>query len=142
MLTKTVKIPQHSLVVLNTRCTAMEDHVGQLYKRRTNHIIQNNHPNLSILSTVHRMDELIMNGIPLVVINMGIKDILLSKETVISHLNVEEIDISEITTQTVYDSGYESGNDGEKEKSSDGPMCFLLMPVICLVMCPYSRICL
>ena len=51
VLTKTVRIPQHSLVVLNTRCTATEDHVGQLYKVRTNHILQNNHPNLTILST-------------------------------------------------------------------------------------------
>ena len=55
VLTKPVRIPQHSLVVLNTRCTA-KDHVGKLYKVRTNHIIQNNHPNLTILSTVHRID--------------------------------------------------------------------------------------
>ena len=30
VLTKTVRIPQHSLVVLNTRCTTTEDHVGQV----------------------------------------------------------------------------------------------------------------
>ena len=47
LLTKPVRIPQHSLVILNTRCTAMEDHVGQLYKVRTNHIIQNDYPNLT-----------------------------------------------------------------------------------------------
>ena len=35
MLTKTVRIPQCSLVVLNTRCMVVEDHVGQLYKVRT-----------------------------------------------------------------------------------------------------------
>ena len=42
-----------------------------------------------------------MNSISLVGINMGIDDIWLSKETVMAHLDVEEIDISEITTQTV-----------------------------------------
>ena len=93
MLTQTVRIHQCSLVVLNTSCTAREDHVRQLYKVRTNHIIQNNHPNLTLLSTVHRIDELIMNGIPLVVINMGINHIWLSKKTVMAHLDVEEIDI-------------------------------------------------
>ena len=62
-----------------------------------------------------------MNSIPLVIINMGINDIWLSKETVMAHLDVEEIDISEITTQTVYDSGYESGSDGKK-KGSNGPV--------------------
>ena len=35
VLTKTVRIPQHSLVVLNTRCTAIIDHIGQLYKEQT-----------------------------------------------------------------------------------------------------------
>ena len=45
------------------------------------------------------IDELITNGIPLVVINIGINDIWLSKETVMAHLDVEEIDISEMTTQ-------------------------------------------
>ena len=56
LLAKTVRIPQQSLVILNTRCTATKDHVGQLYKVRTNHIIQNNYPNLTLLSTIHRID--------------------------------------------------------------------------------------
>ena len=58
VLTKAVKIPQCSLVVLNTQCTAIEDHVGQLYKVRTNHLIQKKHPNSTMLSTIHRIDEL------------------------------------------------------------------------------------
>ena len=44
------------------------------------------------------------------------------KETVMAHLDVEEIDISEITTQTVYDSGYESDSDGEEVKGSERPV--------------------
>ena len=90
---------------------ATEDHVGQLYRVRTNHILQNNYPNLTTLSTVHRIDELVTSGIPLVVINMGVKDIWLSKETVMAHLDAEEVDISEVTTQTVY----ESDNDEKRE---------------------------
>ena len=41
LLTKSVRIPQRSLVVLNTYCTATKEHVGQLYRVRTNHMIQN-----------------------------------------------------------------------------------------------------
>ena len=63
LLTKSVRIPQRSLVVLNTCCTATKDHVGQLYRVRTNHMIQNNHPNLILLSTLHRIDELVETGI-------------------------------------------------------------------------------
>ena len=130
VLAKTVRIPQCSLVVLNTRCMATEDHVGQLYRVRTNHILQNNYPNLTMLSTVHRIDELVTSGIPLVVINMGVNDIWLSKETVMAHLDVEEVDISEVTTQTIYDSGYESDNDEKREKDSGRPMLssFITLP--------------
>ena len=85
VLTKTLKIPQCSLVVLNTRCMATADHVGQLYKVRTNHLIQNNHPNLIMLSTVHRIDKLVSDGIPLEVINMGISDICCPK-TLLWHI--------------------------------------------------------
>ena len=102
---------------MNTRCTATKDNVGQLYKVRTNHIIQNNYPNLTLLSTIHRIDELVSTGILLVAINMGINDIWLTKETVIAHLDIEEVDISEVTTQTVYDSGYDSDS-GEGEKDN------------------------
>ena len=66
---------------------------------------------------------MITNGIPLVVINMGINDIWLSKKTVMAHLDVEEIDISEITTQTVYDSGYES--DSDKGEKTQMDLCLL-----------------
>ena len=83
-----------------------------------------------MLSTVHRIDELVINGIPLVVINMGVNDIWLSKETVIAHLDVEEVDISEVTTQTVYDSGYESDNDEKRENDSGRLMLspFIILP--------------
>ena len=113
LLTKSVKIPQRSLVVLNTSCSATKEHVGQMYRVRTNHIIQNDYPNLILLSTIHRIDELVKTGVPLVAINMGIHDIWLTNNTVMAHLDPEEIDISEVTTQTAYDSGYDS--ESEKE---------------------------
>ena len=100
-----------------------------IIKVRTNHIMQNNHPNSTVLSTVHRIDELITNGIPVVVINMGVNGIWLSKQTVMAHLDVEEIDISKLTAQTVYDSGYKSDNDEEKEKSPDGPVLSSFIPL-------------
>ena len=104
LLTKSVRIPQRSLVVLDISCMATEENVGQLYRVRTNHLIYNNHPNLVLLSTIHRIDELVRTDIPLVVLNMGIQDIWLPASTVMVHLDPEEIDISEITTQNVYDS--------------------------------------
>ena len=63
-------------------------------------MILNNHPNLILRSTVHKIDALVETGIPLVTINMGIQDIWLADNTVMEHLDPEEIDISEVTTKT------------------------------------------
>ena len=71
---------------------------------------------------MHRIDELVSTGIPLVAINMGINDIWLTKETVMAHLDVEEVDISEVTTQTVYDSGYDSDSDEKEENNLKEPV--------------------
>ena len=112
---KTIKIPQRSLTVINTRSNITENHVGQLYKIRTDHLIQNDHPNLIFISTLHRVDEVVKDHTPLVVINVERENIWLKGNTVIAHLDVEELDISEITTQSSYDSGYESGNTSDEE---------------------------
>ena len=53
---------------------------------------------------------------------MGVNDIWLSRKTVMVHLDVEEIDISEITTKTVYGRDYESDSDQEDGKGSDEPV--------------------
>ena len=126
LLTKSARIPQRSLVVLNTYCMSTKEHVGQLYRVKTNHMIQNNHPNLVLLSTIHRIDELVETDVPLVTINMGIQDILLTNNTVMVHLNPEEIDISEATTQTAYDSGYDSEQEQEEDSKKEPPLSSLI----------------
>ena len=127
---KTIKIPQRSLAVINTKSNITESHVGQLYKIRTDHLIQNDHPNLVFISTLHRVDEVVKGYIPLVVINIGKEDIWLKGNTVIAHLDVEELDISKITTQSSYDSGYESGNPSEEEEDikQTVPSVFITSP--------------
>ena len=131
LLTKSVKIPQRSLVVLNTCCSATKEHVGQMYRVRTNHIIQNDYPNLILLSTIHRIDELVKTGVPLVAINMGIQYIWLTNNTVMAHLDCEEIDISEVTTQTAYGSGYDSDSEQEDTLKKAPPLSsFITSPDI------------
>ena len=82
-------------------------HVGQLYSVRT---------------TIHKIDELVKTGIPLVTINMGIQDIWLTNDTVMVHLNPEEIDISEVTTQTAYDNGYDSEPEQKEDSKREPPL--------------------
>ena len=94
---------------------------------RTNHLIHNNHPNLILLSTIHRIDELVRTGIPLVVLNISIQDIWLPASTVMAHLDPEEIDVSKVTTQTVYDSGYESELEHEEKSDREPPFPLSLL---------------
>ena len=75
LLTKSVKVPQRSIVVLNTSSTVTEENVGQLYRVRINHLIHNGHPNLVLISAIHRIDEVVKTDIPLVPVNVGIQDI-------------------------------------------------------------------
>ena len=117
---KSVKIPQRSLVVLNTCCSATKEHVEQMYRVRTNHIIQNNYPNLILLSTIHRIDELEDRC------SFGSNQYgytkYLANNTVMAHLDPEEIDISEVTTQTAYDSGYDSDSEQEDTLKKEPPL--------------------
>ena len=82
------------------------------------------------ISTLPRVDEVVKDHIPLVVINVGREDIWLKGNTVIAHLDVEELDISEITTQSSSDSGYETGNTsaGEEDIKQKVPSAFIMSP--------------
>ena len=116
--------------MINTRGSIKKEDAGQLYKIRTNHLIQNKHPNLIFISTMHRVDEFVNEGIPLAVINVGIEDIWLNNNTAIAHLDVEELDISEITTQSAYNSGYNSEDSEKNDDEEEGvvPSSFITSP--------------
>ena len=84
-----------------------------------------------LLSTIHRIDELVKTGVPLVAINMGIQYIWLTNNTVMAHLDCEEIDISEVTTQTAYGSGYDSDSEQEDTLKKAPPLSsFITSPDI------------
>ena len=51
---------------------------------------------------------------------MGIQDIWLTHSTIMAHLDPEEIDISEVTTQTAYDSEYDS--EQEEDSREEPPL--------------------
>ena len=53
---------------------------------------------------------------------MGIQDIWLTNNTVMAHLDPEEIEISEVTTQTTYDSGYDSDLEKEDTLKKEPPL--------------------
>ena len=122
-MTHTVHVPARSIAVLNTTCEVDLTYIGQIYKTRLDHLVQNTHPNLITISAIHCMDTLVQTGIPLIVLNMGTYSIELLKDQVVGHLDNEEIDISEINTEAGIsldnDSGYESNDGLDKEADPD-----------------------
>ena len=99
-MTRTVCIPARSIAVLNTTCNNEQTHLGQIYKTSLDHLIQNEYPNLVTISAIHCMDTLVQTGIPLIVLNLGTYSIELQKDLVVGYLDNEEIDISEINTES------------------------------------------
>ena len=122
-MTRTVCVPARSIAVLNTTCKVDSTYIGQIYKTRLDHLVQNTHPNLITISAIHCMDTLVQTGIPLIVLNLGTYSIELLKDQVVGHLDNEEIDISEINTEAGIsldnDSGYESSDESDKEADPD-----------------------
>ena len=118
-MTHMVRVPARSIAVLNTMCEVDLTYIGQIYKTRLDHLVQNTHPNLITISAIHCMDTLVQTGIPLIVLNLGTYSIELLKDQVVGHLDNEEIDISEINTEAGIsldnDSGYESNDGLDKE---------------------------
>ena len=132
---RTVRIPARSIAVLNTTCNIEQTHLGQIYKTSLDHLIQNEYPNLVTISAIHCMDALVQTGIPLIVLNLGTYSIELQKDLVVGCLDNEEIDISEINTETGTgldsDSGYESNGDNlapEEELKTKEMSSFIVSP--------------
>ena len=134
-MTRTVCIPARSIAVLNTICNIEHTHLGQIYKTSLDHLIQNEYPNVVTISAVHCVDTLVQTGIPLIVLNLGTYSIELQKDQVIGCLDNEEIDISEINTETGTgldsDSGYEINGDNlapEEELKTKEMSSFIVFP--------------
>ena len=134
-MTRTVRIPARSIAVLNTTCNNEQTHLGQIFKTSLDHLIQNEYPNLVIISAIHCMDALVQTGIPLIVLNLGTYSIELQKDLVVGYLDNEEIDISEINTEAGTrldsDSGDKSNSDNiepEEEFKTKKISSFIVSP--------------
>ena len=99
-LTLTLKsgiyIPGRTVAVLNVDSSVHQNDIGQFYHVRANSLLEDEHPQLQIVPTLHKVDNTTTTLIPFVMINLGEDYVFLPKGQVVGFLDAECIDVSEI----------------------------------------------
>ena len=91
-----VYVPGRTVAVLNVNSFVHQDNIGQFYSVRVNSLMQDEYPQLQIIPTLHKVDTMANTLVPFVLINLGEDFVFLPKGQVVSFLDPEYIDVSEI----------------------------------------------
>ena len=89
-------IPARTVAVLNLDSSVQKCDIGQIYNVRANTLLEDEYPQLQIIPTIHKVDDINHNLIPFVMVNLGEDHIFLPKSQVVGFLDLECIDVSEI----------------------------------------------
>ena len=73
---------------------------GSLYEISPNDMLVDKYPNICVIPMIHNMDVHRNEYLPLVVINLAIEDVNLSKGETIGYMSIQPLEISEILTET------------------------------------------
>ena len=91
-----VYIPGRTVAILNVNSSIHQNNIGQFYNVRANSLLEDEHPQLQIVPTLHKVDTATTTLIPFVLINLGEDYVFLPKGQVVEFLDAEYIDVSEI----------------------------------------------
>ena len=101
---------------------------GYLYEIEPNHLLMNEHPNLCIIPTIHKVEVYKPDNVPFVAITFLSDNIYLPKGEVMGFLHCQSLDLSEIVTRTsiepssfILDEGYNTG-ESEIEHELEVPL--------------------
>ena len=95
-----VLLPGRTLAVIQVKSDLKPEQVGQIYEVQPNEELSDKHPNLYVVPMIHNVDTYIPDTVPMVLINLSIDTISLSKGEIMGFLQNQSIDISEISTET------------------------------------------
>ena len=85
--------------------------------------LQSDFPELQVLPMLHWVDSLTEDIIPCVLVNLGDQDVWLKKGQMVAQLANSQIDISELSTDTAYETaGWEEGYQTGEEDSTPSPV--------------------
>ena len=89
-----------SLAVICVSNNLKPDQSGQVYEIEPSQYLNETYRNLCVIPMMHNLDMHKMENVPLVVVNLSTEDIHLLKGEVVSFMQNQFLDISEIVTKT------------------------------------------
>ena len=99
-LTASIILPGRTLAVIQVNNDLEPKQSGQIYEIEPNYFLTEEYPNLYIVPMIHNVDVHKTENVPLVVINFLADNISLSKGEIMSFMQNQSLDISEIVTET------------------------------------------
>ena len=114
-MTHSVEIPGRTLAIVCIHNTLNPKQSGSLYEIEPDELIVDKYPNLCVIPMIHNVDVHRTEHLPLVVINLAIDDVNLSKGESVGYMCIQPLEISEIMTETSTEPSLLIREDDEKE---------------------------
>ena len=99
-MTHSVTLPQRTLATFCIYNNLAPNQSGYIYEIEPSHNLYERHPNLCVIPMIHNVDVHKTENVPLVVINPSSDEIYLLKGETMCFMQIQSLDISEITTET------------------------------------------
>ena len=93
ILANSVTIPGRTLAVIQVDSTLAKEQSGYLYEIEPNHLLMNEHPNLCIIPTIHKIDVYKPDNVPFVAINLLLDNIYLPNGEVMGFMHCQSLDV-------------------------------------------------
>ena len=95
-----VTLHERTLAIFCVYNNLFPDQSGYIYEIEPSHNLYEKYPNLCVIPMIHNVDVHKTENVPLVVINLSSDEIYLSKGETMGFMQIQSLDISEITTET------------------------------------------
>ena len=99
-MTHSVTIPGRTLAVVCVYNNLVPDQSGYIYEIEPSSTLYEKYPNVCVIHMIHNGDVHETENVPLVIINLLSDDIYLLKLETMGFMQIQSLDISEITTET------------------------------------------
>ena len=99
-MTHSVTLPGRTLAIVCAYNNLVLDQSRHIYEIEPSSHLYDKYPNLCVIPMIHNVDVHKTENVPLVVINLSSDEIYLSKGETMGFMQIQSIDISEITTET------------------------------------------
>ena len=99
-ITHSVTLPGRTLAIVCIYNNLVPNQSGYIYEIEPSSNLYERYPNLCVIPMIHNVDVYKTENVPLVVINLFSDEIYLSKGETMGCMQIQSLDISEITTET------------------------------------------